>query len=321
MSSSKRLLILETWNSASGRQLRHDDRLDELARLPVLLAVVEEEVFQRDLAPARRRDAAPAVAPSAIRAGGRSPIGEPLAMLPPIVPALRTCSPPKRRISSSSWGESAASARRTSTWLAIAPMRRCVALVVDLAQRLAAAEIDDRGRALHALGHPEPDIGRARDQHRVRMLRDELGQRRRRSPARGSCGRPRPAPASRRRPARRAARRWPAPPAASRAAAGHPGTSRSAARDDRLVAGAAAEIAGQRILDPRRRSARPRSARARTATSRCPACRSRIASRDASTSACCTGCSVPSAPLRCSTVSRWQPSSVGRKRMQALIAS
>ena len=35
----------------------------------------------------------------------------------------------------------------------------------------------------------------------------------------------------------------------------------------------------------------------------------------------CTGCRPSSAPFRCSTVSSWQPSSVGWKRMQALIAS
>jgi hypothetical protein len=38
------------------------------------------------------------VAPAAIRAGGMSPIGEPLAMLPPIVPLLRTWVEPSRRI-------------------------------------------------------------------------------------------------------------------------------------------------------------------------------------------------------------------------------
>jgi hypothetical protein len=39
------------------------------------------------------------VAPSAISGGGVSPIGEPLAMLPPMVPMLRTCSPPMRSTS------------------------------------------------------------------------------------------------------------------------------------------------------------------------------------------------------------------------------
>jgi len=35
-------------------------------------------------------------APSAISAGGVSPMGEPLAILPPMVPMLRTCHPAMR---------------------------------------------------------------------------------------------------------------------------------------------------------------------------------------------------------------------------------
>ena len=40
----------------------------------------------------------------------------------------------------------------------------------------------------------------------------------------------------------------------------------------------------------------------------------------ASTSACCTGCSSPSSPRRCSTVVTLRPSSIGSRRMQALTA-
>ena len=54
------------------------------------------------------------VAPSAIRAGGMSPIGEPLAMLPTIVPLLRTCAAPRRRISSPSDGCRSASVASAS---------------------------------------------------------------------------------------------------------------------------------------------------------------------------------------------------------------
>ena len=66
------------------------DALDELARAPVLLAVGDEEVLERQraalvAAPQHERGA------GAISAGGPSPIGEPLAMLPPMVPALRIC--------------------------------------------------------------------------------------------------------------------------------------------------------------------------------------------------------------------------------------
>jgi hypothetical protein len=67
--------------------------LDEFARGAVLLAVVEEEVLQRQvrvLSPLRRCS----VAPSAISGGGLSPMGEPLAMLPPTVAAFRTCTEP-----------------------------------------------------------------------------------------------------------------------------------------------------------------------------------------------------------------------------------
>ena len=49
------------------------------------------------------------VAPMAISAGGVSPIGEPLAMLPPTVPIARTCQPPIRRQKSERCGNSASS--------------------------------------------------------------------------------------------------------------------------------------------------------------------------------------------------------------------
>ncbi|MCY1556077.1 hypothetical protein D9M68_927930 [compost metagenome] len=44
------------------------------------------------------------VAPSAMKGGGVSPMGEPLAILPPIVPILRICSPAMRFHSSLSSG-------------------------------------------------------------------------------------------------------------------------------------------------------------------------------------------------------------------------
>ena len=51
--------------------------------------------------------------PSAISGGGVSPMGEPLAILPPMVPMLRTCSPPMRWMNGFSagiWVESVSSA-------------------------------------------------------------------------------------------------------------------------------------------------------------------------------------------------------------------
>ena len=63
---------------------------------------------------ARRPRRSVSSAPSAINAGGMSPIGEPLAILPPIVPALRTWTPPIRRTSSPRSGCRRASASRAS---------------------------------------------------------------------------------------------------------------------------------------------------------------------------------------------------------------
>ena len=63
----------------------------------VLLAVGDEEGLERQRPPRRRPCAASPSRPSAISGGGVSPIGEPLAMLPPTVPIARTCQPPIRR--------------------------------------------------------------------------------------------------------------------------------------------------------------------------------------------------------------------------------
>ncbi len=49
------------------------------------------------------------VASSTMRAGGVSPMGEPLAMLPQTVPAVRTCLEPRRRSSSPRSGSMAVS--------------------------------------------------------------------------------------------------------------------------------------------------------------------------------------------------------------------
>jgi hypothetical protein len=68
---------------------RHMHGLDEFARLPVLLAV-GDEVFEIVRRLPRRSVSR---APSAINGGGVSPIGEPLAILPPIVPY---CAPVRR---------------------------------------------------------------------------------------------------------------------------------------------------------------------------------------------------------------------------------
>ena len=72
-----------------GTELRYAHGAHELAGLAVLLAVGDEEIFERQGA-GLRRALQRQRAPSAISAGGVSPIGEPLAMLPPIVPTVRT---------------------------------------------------------------------------------------------------------------------------------------------------------------------------------------------------------------------------------------
>ncbi len=81
---------LETPEMVYRARLGHSDAADPLAGLPFLLAIGNEEILQRQSrlsGPFRRCS----VAPSAISAGARSPIGEPLAMLPPTVPDARTC--------------------------------------------------------------------------------------------------------------------------------------------------------------------------------------------------------------------------------------
>ena len=69
------------------RHARH-----KFAGAAVLFAIVDEEIFQAGSTAGHRRCRRCRVAPSAISAGGPSPMGEPLAILPPMVAALRTCS-------------------------------------------------------------------------------------------------------------------------------------------------------------------------------------------------------------------------------------
>ena len=97
MSWSRRLEILsQTEASRPATGLRQDEALDDLVRRQRGLAVAEEEILQRQLARAARRDERQPSSPSAISTGGMSPIGEPLAILPPIVPMVRTCREPSR---------------------------------------------------------------------------------------------------------------------------------------------------------------------------------------------------------------------------------
>ena len=102
--------------------------------------------------------------------------------------------------------------------------------------------------------------------------------------------------------------------------------------DDRPVARAAAQVAGQRVADllARRhrlvRASRSRSShgrafrRATTSTSTKPGVQKPHCEPWQSTIACCTGCSEPSGWRRSSTVKSALPSSVGRNWMHALTA-
>ena len=165
------------------------------------------------------------------------------------------------------------------------------------------------------LGHPQPDIGAAGQQRRrdaaastwasaalLRGARQRVPARHRHVAAafRSSRAGP-PSRAS-------AAENWSSRPASYM---------RSAGGDDRLVAGAAAQVAGQRIVDFGAPTARGRAVQREhrhdetgRAEAHCEPWQSTIA--------CCTGCSAPSADFQDSTVNSALPSRVGRNWMQAL---
>jgi hypothetical protein len=88
----------------AGFKLRHDQAADVFAGATVLFAVGEEEGFERDRALSRR---ASQFDPAVERDEGGREVAEPFAMLPPTVPATRTCTDPKRRMSSPRSGSTA----------------------------------------------------------------------------------------------------------------------------------------------------------------------------------------------------------------------
>ena len=105
----------------------------------VLLAIGDEEILERQGA-RRRSSRSSSSAPSAINAGGMSPIGEPLAMLPPTVPEARTCFEPRRRSSLAEIGIDAGEMRRGFGIGGGAPIASSVAIVFDRIERPPAAE-------------------------------------------------------------------------------------------------------------------------------------------------------------------------------------
>ena len=175
------------------------------------------------------------------------------------------------------------------------------------------------------LGDPQPHVGRAGDQSRVRMGGARLGEARR-------VDRREPVLAVRciveRRVARNASScaasrsssddttRLPStatPARASRSRRTRSRRSRPCASRRRGSGGSRCSGTGCPTAHRRRprATARARSCRARTGSSRSPACRSRTATPWHSTIACCTGCSAPSGAASDSTVNTALPSSDG----------
>jgi hypothetical protein len=106
-----------------------------------------------------------------------------------------------------------------------------------------------------------------------------------------------------------------------RAVGGHPVGHRSGfgglgRADDRRIAGAAAQVAGQHVV----MVGAARSAWPRPSTRQSPACRSRIGCRDGRPSPAAPGCISPCGPASPSTVRTALPCSCGRNRMQAFSA-
>ena len=134
--------------------------------------------------------AEPTVAPSAISAGIESPIGEPLATLPPSVPLLRIGTDAKRTQASCSSGHAASSAAKASVSVTAAPISQIAVVVLDAGKLVDIADVDDVADVAMLLGDPEADVGGAGDDARPRMR----GQRPRQRIARA---RREPAPAVR----------------------------------------------------------------------------------------------------------------------------
>ena len=119
----------------------------------------------RVLSPLRRTT----LPPSAIRAGARSPIGDPLAMFPPTVPLARTCFEPKRRMSSLRSGWIAPSSGAASSNVHGRPKReRSISAFADSVEPGDPAEPNHALQIAQLLGDPEPNIRRPADERRVR---------------------------------------------------------------------------------------------------------------------------------------------------------
>ena len=276
------------------------------------LAVAGEVVGERHLAVAHGSRRARRHASRASSTGGVSPIGEPVPRLPPIVAPLRI-----RR--DANCGQHLVQQRHPALQPALdlgegqggADLERCPRSEVSSrssGRRSMAMASGAPGAAEVDLDAP---VGGAGDQRGVGVLReqgerlgqvggaDELARRRRRA----GC-------------ARRAGAGSARAGGERVVVVGLPERVRGVA--DRAVAGAAAEVAAQRVQVEAVRSvlvvggplvAPARRGRTRRpCCRRSPACSSRTATRRARPSRCCTGCSAPGAPRPSAVTTSW-PSS------------
>ena len=97
-------------------------------------------------------------APSAINAGIESPIGEPLATLPPSVPLARIGGDAKRIHASCNSGYAVSSAANAAASDAPAPIDQPAAVRSIALQRLDVADVDDVAQHALLLRHPQGDI-------------------------------------------------------------------------------------------------------------------------------------------------------------------
>ena len=241
MSSNRRLAIL--WKARDrGQRQRDPDRLDQLVRPLDGLPVAGEVVGQRDLALARRARRGPATRPAPAAPGGVSPIGEPVPRLPPRVAPLRISRDANCGNSSASSGTRPASPRSISDRVSAAPMS--ILSVADVAGRAARSAGRCRcvsaARACRMLSSTpqsvEPATSLASGCSASRSSASARSAGRTKSPwLLGDVGRRTGAGAG----------RVDAGAAAGRSASGSPERVRRVA--DRPVAGAAAQVAAQRV--------------------------------------------------------------------------
>ena len=297
-------------------EARQADRLDEFVGLERRLAIAEEEIVDRDLARAVLRAQTRSIASSANRHGKVSPIGEAVPRLPPKVPRLRIWREPSRRIMAAKDGNARSIARQRLGISGGGAELDGIGAVDDALQFGHEGGRNDQRQALAVLADAQAEIGAAGQQRRVGIGGARLGQcgeRARRQESLIALG----VSLGRRQRRQRRRRR--------RRGRGQP-VGRAAGRaldrvDDRPIAGATAEIAGQRLVDRLHRSRARRPCRNAVMAMMKPGVQKPHCVPSVSTIACCTGCSGPSGAASPSTVTSAAPSSWGTIIRQLLTAS